>query len=331
MEGVAMELTKEERRIASAIENGRKVLIEEANALIELADSLNDSFDRAIDLIVSTTGRIVVTGVGKSGLVGRKIAATFSSTGSPSFFVHAAEAAHGDLGMIKPVDTLVIVSNSGSTAELRSVIAYAEVNKVPIIGIASRVDSLLIRKSTVPIVLPALPEACPEQLAPTTSTTMMLALGDALAIAAMRRRGVSKDLLLHLHPGGAIGFGYRTVGSLLDEDAALPLVRENSRMRDVVIEMTNASKGVAGVVDDQGFLVGVVSDGDLRRSFDYILSVKLKDIMTRTPKTVAASATIQDARTIMLTHKITAIFVMSGEEPRRPMGLLNIHDLSMSA
>ncbi len=316
-------------KAASIVEQGRNVILQEAQALVRLGEHIGQSFHDAVNQILETKGRIVVTGIGKSGLVGRKIAATLSATGSPAFFVHAAEAGHGDLGMIKPGDTLFILSNSGAATELEAIVAYAEACSVPIIGVASKSRSPLIRRATVPIVIPDVAEACPKQMAPTTSTTMMLALGDALAIAAMGARGISRDDLIRLHPGGWLGFKHRPVDTVVREDDPLPLVREDTPMKDVVLVMTAAGKGLAGVIDAEGMLIGAVSDGDLRRSFDRVLQATAGDIMNRNPIKVQSGTAIGEAQALMIAKQITAVFVMDDIDPGRPKGLINIHDLGI--
>ncbi|MBS7671200.1 KpsF/GutQ family sugar-phosphate isomerase [Croceicoccus gelatinilyticus] len=307
------------------------IIRQERDALAALADTLPDEIEDAIDCILNTSGHLVIAGIGKSGHVGRKLAATFSATGTPSFFVHAAEAGHGDLGMIKADDTILILSNSGASPELRSILDHAHALGVAVIGIAGRLDSPLMRECKIPLLLPDVPEACPEGIAPTTSTTMMIAMGDALAIAVMKARGVSRNLLVLLHPGGAIGFGNLPVASLLRDAGPPPLVRKSSSMRDVVLEISSGRKGLAGVTDDEGNLLGVISDGDVRRSLDRFLIARADEIMTSDPKTVSADTKISDALRLMLANEITAIFVMKDGETRRPLGVLNIHDLGRPA
>lgn len=308
--------------------HGLTVIRQEAEGLIQLAEQLDDGFSHAVSQIIDTQGRVIVSGMGKSGHVGRKIAATLSATGSPAFFVHPAEASHGDLGLLKPVDTMLILSNSGATSELRPLIAYAKSIRTPIIGIASDADSLLMREADFRITLPKIPEACPERIAPTTSTTMMLAVGDALAIAAMRERGISRAELMQWHPGGSIGWRMLPVDSMLRRTGQLPLVTRSTGMRDVVIEMTSTGKGVAGVVDDDGNLIGIITDGDLRRSFDRMLFATAGEIMTVSPKTVPSGTRIEEALTLMSQAKITVIFVMRADDPRKPAGVIHIHDIA---
>jgi arabinose-5-phosphate isomerase len=315
-------------QLADAKHHGITVIRQEAEGLLQLADELDDGFGLSVSQIVATRGRVIVAGMGKSGHVGRKIAATLSATGSPAFFVHPAEASHGDLGLLKSIDTMLILSNSGATSELRPLIAYAKSIGAPIIGVASDSNSLLMREADFRITLPQIPEACPELIAPTTSTTMMLAVGDALAIAAMRERGISRVELLQWHPGGAIGFRMLPVDSMLRMAGSLPLVTRATGMRDVVLEMTSTGKGVAGVVDDDGNLIGIITDGDLRRSFDRMLIATAGEIMTASPKTVKSGTRIEDALTLMSEAKITVVFVMRADDPRKPAGVLHIHDIA---
>ncbi|ARS28418.1 arabinose-5-phosphate isomerase [Sphingomonas sp. KC8] len=310
---------------------GASVIRQEAQGLADLASGLDLNFASAVDCIVSTGGRVIVAGIGKSGLICRKIAATLSATGSAAFFLHPAEASHGDLGSLKVGDTLLVLSNSGATPELRPMVAYARHIGVPIIAVASEARSELMVQADIPILLPKVAEACPERIAPTTSTTMMLALGDALAIAAMRLRGTSREELIRWHPGGNIGWQALAVGQLIRAGDTLPLVKASTGMRDVVIEMTSIGKGAAGVVDDAGNLIGVITDGDLRRSFDRMLVAKAEEVMTRDPKTVGADVTVEQARELMIDNRITVVFVMDRDNPRKPAGLIHIHDLAIAS
>lgn len=313
-----------------ALASGRAVIRQEASALFELADELNADFDAAVRLLLATERRVVVTGMGKSGHIGRKIAATLAATGTPSFFVHPAEAAHGDLGMLTPGDCLLVLSNSGSTPEIRSIVMHARSLHVPIVSIASRSGSPLARQSDVFLCLPQAEEACPVRIAPTTSTTMMLALGDALAIAAMRIRGITRDDLALLHPGGSIGKRLMPVDQLLRSTDPLPLVGPDTRMRDVILEMTSIGKGVAGVIDEFGHLVGIITDGDLRRGFERIMIATASDMMTRTPVTIAGGTMVEDAYVLLNEAKVMAAFVMDAADTRRPIGLLHMHDLALA-
>ena len=319
-----------DRSVASfAAESGKSVIRQEAAALHQLADGLDGNFDAAVGLLLKTEKRVIVTGIGKSGHVARKVAATLAATGSPAFFIHPAEAAHGDLGMLMPGDCLLAFSNSGATPELSSIIAHASRLSIPIISVASRLDSPLARQADVHLSLPRIDEACPVRIAPTTSTTMMLALGDALAIAVMRLRGITRHDLALLHPGGNIGRRLMPVDQMIQRDAPLPLVHADTKMRDVVLEMTSVGKGVAGVVDETGHLIGIITDGDLRRSFDRIAIATARDIMTQEPITIPSGTTLEDAYVLLNDAKITVAFVMAQDDSGRPVGVLHIHDLAL--
>jgi len=308
------------------VAGGRNVIQVEAAALQLLAESLDGNFARAVELLVQQKGRVVVTGIGKSGHIARKIAATLSSTGTPAMFLHPAEAAHGDLGMLVRHDVLMVLSNSGATSELRGVLRYAHALRCPVIGIASQPESPVMHGSTVRLLLPQAREACPANIAPTTSTTLMLALGDALAIAVMRVRGVSRDNLKTLHPGGTIGVRLLPVNEVMHRDARLPLVAESAPMRDVLVTMTHKSFGIAGVVDASGTLIGVITDGDIRRHVEDLLHSTAGEVMTPNPKTVPEGTSVEDAMAIMNASKITALFVMRHDAPTVPLGLVHIHD-----
>jgi arabinose-5-phosphate isomerase len=308
---------------------GVSVIQQEAIALTLLANCLDRNFDLAIRAILATSGRLAVTGMGKAGHVGRKIAATLSSTGTPAFFIHPSEAAHGDMGMVQKGDTLIALSNSGATSELLLLARHAAKIGVVVLAITGRAGAPLSKYADVTILLPEVEEACPEGIAPTTSSTMMLALGDALAIAAMQARGFSRAELMQLHPGGSIGWRAQPVERLIRTDLPLPLAGRQTSLHDVVLKMTEAGKGVAGIVDDDGLLVGVITDGDLRRGFETILSSPAERVMTVNPRTISADATIGEAAVLMADDKITVIFVTDPKVPGRPVGVVHIHDLAM--
>lgn len=317
--------------VQNIIEHGASVIRAEAAALAGLADRLDSRFAAAVDLLVGTRGRIILAGMGKSGHIARKIAATLSATGSAAYYLHPGEASHGDLGVMRSGDLLLVLSNSGETPEVVAVLMHAQRLSVPVVGITAGADSMLAHNATITLALPEFGEACPEGVAPTTSTTMMLALGDALAVAAMRKRGVSRDEIARWHPGGRIGWGLQTVEALVRRNEPLPLVRPETCARDVVLEMTSCGKGVAGVVDGDGQLVGVITDGDLRRAFDRMLIAVAGEIMTRDPVTITRESSIDDAIARMQENKITVLFVMESRQSRRPWGLLHIHDLRLGA
>ena len=308
------------------LDYGRQVIRAEIDALIQLEDYIDDNFATAVRLLESTKGRIVVTGMGKSGHVARKIAATFSATGSPAIFLHPAEAAHGDLGMVQAGDTLIVLSNSGSTPELTPVMHHCRGLRVRIIGMASRLDSPVMQAADVRLLLPQVREACPSNIAPTSSTAVMLALGDALAMALSNIRGVHRDSLKALHPGGAIGLRLLAVSEMMHGGASLPLVRRDTLMREVIMTMTSMGFGAAGVIDDDGRLVGVITDGDLRRHVGDLGDGIAADVMTAQPKTVPLDMLAEDALMIMNDCKITTVFVMESDRPERPVGIVHIHD-----
>lgn len=312
----------------SHLEVGRDVIAMEADALCRLAALIDGKFDRAVELILGCTQRVIVSGIGKSGHIARKIAATLAATGTPSLFVHAAEAAHGDAGMISPGDVLIVLSNSGATVEVQPLCIYARSLGCPLIGISRNPNSLLMRTADVGLTLPKVEEACTSSLAPTTSSTMMLALGDALAVAAMKARGVSVPEIRALHPGGQIGLQLRGVEDVMHQGSRLPLVQSDAKMPAVLITMTEKRLGVAGVVDTQGHLVGIISDGDLRRHADALFGGTAADIMTPAPKTIVRTARVQDALELMNTHRITVLFVVDEQRPDVPIGAVQIYDIA---
>lgn len=310
------------------LEHGRKVLAVEAQAIDLLHAALEEDFARAVELILVTQGRVVVSGMGKSGHIARKMAATFASTGTPAIFVHPGEAAHGDLGMLLAGDLLVVLSNSGATPELQPIISYAKSLGCPIVTISSQRHSPMAQTANAAIILPKVREACPSNISPTTSTTLMLALGDALAVAAMTMRGTTREQLERLHPGGNIGLRLLPVNEIMHAGTRLPLVSLKTAMRDVLVTMTEKSLGIAGVVDGRGSLVGTITDGDLRRNIDHLLSSAAADVMTRNPKTVPDGTYAEDAMAILTVNKITALFVMDHDRPDLPIGLVHIHDFN---
>lgn len=302
----------------------RSVVEIEARALDALSESLGAPFLEAVELLLATNGRVIVSGMGKSGHVGRKIAATLASTGTAAHFVHPAEASHGDLGMVVPGDTMIILSNSGETAELVPLLGHAKRIGVRVIGVASQANSLLLRSADVALLLPPLPEACPVGLAPTTSTTATLGLGDALAMAVMRARSFSREQFRFLHPGGKIGLRLMQVADLMHAGSALPLVREDTPMVDVIITITEKSFGIAGVVDEAGRLVGSITDGDLRRNADRLQAASARDVMNPAPRHIPSSTFAEDALRFMHESRIMALFIVDDE--RTPIGLVHVHD-----
>ncbi len=304
--------------------SARRVLETEASALTALAASLGEAFLRAVSTLAGVGGRVVVSGMGKSGHVGRKIAATFASTGTPAIFVHPGEASHGDLGMIAPVDGVLALSNSGETSELSDIVDYTRRFALPLIAITARAESTLARAADVALILPPIPEACPMGLAPTTSTTMMLALGDALAVTLLERKGFTAADFKVFHPGGKLGQRLLKVADLMHGGQTMPLVSPEAVMAEVLPIMTAKSLGCAGVVEDNR-LIGVVTDGDLRRHMGARLTMQTaREVMTPRPQTVLPSLLASEALRIMNAKSITSLFVV---EDGAPVGLLHIHDL----
>jgi len=307
------------------IDSGRRVLQVEASAVAQMAETLDGSFARAVSMMMATRGRIIVSGMGKSGHIARKIAATFASTGTPAMFVHPAEASHGDMGMITVHDLVLLLSNSGETPELADLIAYTRRMGIPMIGIASNAGSTLVRKADHAIVLPAAVEACPNGLAPTTSTTLTLALGDALAVAMMEQRSFTPENFREFHPGGKLGALVSSVADLMHPKSELPLVSPDSPMSDALLEISSRGFGVAGVVSETGALIGVITDGDLRRNMADLMSRTAGQVMTAGPKTVRPEMLATEALARMNRDKITTVFVVS-EGETAPLGILHIHD-----
>lgn len=311
----------------SILEFGRSVLHDEARALDALADSLGDDFTRAVDLIIAASGKLIVGGLGKSGHVARKIAATFASTGTTATFLHLAEAIHGDLGIAAAGDVAILISLSGKTAELEPVIDHFASTGIPIVAVTGNPQSPLARAAAAPLILPRWPEVGPESVAPTTSTTMSLALGDALAMTVMRQKGFSRTDFGRLHPGGTLGARLKPVTRLMHSGAELPLTRHDSSMHQVVMEMTEKRLGVVGVTDDKGHLVGVITDGDLRRNIERGLDHDAAEFMTANPKTIARDSIVADALSLFDEFRITSLFVVQEEEGGlRPVGVIHIHD-----
>lgn len=312
-------------RAAADLAVGRRVLRSESAALETLAAALDHSFAQALDLLtLEGGGRVVVTGMGKSGHVARKIAATLASTGTPAQFVHPAEASHGDLGMITTHDAILALSNSGETAEMEDIVGYSRRFAIPLVVITSRAASALAQAADLALILPNAEEACPHGLAPTTSTTLMLALGDALAVALLERKGFSPADFRLFHPGGKLGSRLLKVSDLMHSGDAVPLIGPDQTMGEAILVMTRKRLGCVGVVDADGRLAGIVTDGDLRRHMDSRLTERqVREIMTVRPRTTGPNAFAAEALR-MMSGSITALFVVDDE--RRPMGVLHVHD-----
>lgn len=319
---------------SSAVEAARRVLNTEAAGLVALEAGLRDenglaqAFARTIDLFATIPGRIVVSGLGKSGHIGRKIQATLSSTGTPAIFVHPVEASHGDLGMIAPGDAVLVLSNSGESSELADIVAHSRRFGLPLLAMTARPASTLARAATIILQLPQAPEACPMGLAPTTSSLLQLALGDALAVALMERRGFTAGDFGVFHPGGSLGARLRSVRDLMRTGEALPIVPPGTILRDVIVEMTCKAVGCVGVLTPEGELAGIITDGDLRGALDRDLTTTpAESVMNRTPMTVAPDRLAAEALRLMndRARPVTSTFVL--DESHRPVGVLHVHDL----
>ncbi len=311
-------------------DTARRVIADEAKALGELIKTLDESFDEAVEKLLSTQSRVIVTGIGKSGHIARKIAATFASTGTPAQFVHPAEASHGDLGMITGKDAVLAISNSGEAPELANLLAYTRRFGIPLIGMTSQPSSALAKQSDIILRLPQTGEACGTGVVPSNSTTMTLAMGDALAIALMEHRSFTAEHFREFHPGGKLGAQLSLVADLMHKDDALPLVTLSTPMADALIEISQKGFGVVGVIDAKGMLQGIITDGDLRRHMsDGLLDLTAADVMTTSPKTIAPEVLAQEAMSIMNGRQggrpVTCLFVSEGPN-EKPLGLLHIHD-----
>ncbi len=324
LHAVASALHKQDAR-KSAV----RTLTLERDGVAALADAmqgeLGANFNRAVAILAGAKGRVIVSGIGKSGHVGQKIAATFASTGTPAFFVHPSEASHGDLGMITPNDAIVALSWSGESVELGNLITYSRRFKVPLIALTSRLESTLGKHADVPLILPRAKEACPHGLAPTTSTTMQLALGDCLAIALLEAKGFTAHDFKVFHPGGSLGAQLKHASDLMHKGAMLPIAHEDQPMSEALVIMTTKAFGCLGVVDAKGRLVGIITDGDLRRKMgENLLAARTGDVMTKRPKTVAPSALASAVLEMLNAARITALFVV---DKGKPVGILHVHDL----
>lgn len=308
------------------LDTARRVIRTEADALKTLADALDHTFRDAIDLLNNASGRVIVTGIGKSGHIARKIAATMASTGTPAQFVHPAEASHGDLGMVTSKDVVLAISNSGEAPELANIVAYSRRFEIPLLGITSRADSSLGSQCDVVLVLPKLDEACGTGVVPSTSTTMTLALGDALAIALMENRSFTAEHFRDFHPGGKLGAQLSRVSDLMHTGDAMPLVGRDAPMSEVLAQIGQKGFGVTGVTDDEGLLAGIITNGDLSRHMEGLPQLKASDVMTVSPVTIDPGALAEEAVRIMQDRKITCLIVVSPNGPAKPSGLLHIHD-----
>jgi arabinose-5-phosphate isomerase len=291
-----------------------------------IGNGLGEPFAAAVALIGAAKGRVIVTGMGKSGLVGRKIAATFASTGTPAHFVHPGEASHGDLGMIRDEDVILALSWSGETAELSDIIAYSRRYNVGLVAITSNAESTLATEADVALVLPKAEEACPNGLAPTTSTTMQMTLGDALAVALLEARGFTPEDFRTFHPGGKLGAKLTFVRDMMHKDDELPTISAGVSTGEAIVEMTSRGFGCVAVLDGAGKLSGIISDGDLRRHMGPTLTTTpVEAVMTKNPKTIGLNTLAVEALDVINRNKITALFVLDGTG--KPVGIVHVHDL----
>ena len=303
----------------------KKVLQTEADALEILKNELPNDFSELVKLILSLNGRVIVSGVGKSGHIGNKIAATLASTGTPAFFIHATEASHGDLGMITENDLCLLISNSGETSEIFDILTHARRFNIPVATISSNSESTLVKSADFKLCLPVVDEACPIGMAPTTSTTMMLALGDALAVALMEAKKFNTENFKVFHPGGKLGAKMMTVSQVMHKSDTLPLVKTETSMKKTLLTMSSKGFGIAAVVNEVGFLVGVITDGDLRRNINDLMSKNAGNIASLSPITLLGETFVVDALNLMQDRKITAVIITSAEN--KPIGILHIQDL----
>jgi arabinose-5-phosphate isomerase len=313
----------------AAVQSALRTLEAEGSGIaaleVALRADLGEPFAKAASLILGAKGRLIVTGLGKSGHIGRKIASTFASTGTPAFFVHAAEAGHGDLGMITSDDVILALSWSGEQPEMKALISYAKRFRIPLIAMTAAHDSTLSEAADVALTLPKAREACPHNLAPTTSSLMMLALGDALAIALLEGRGFTSVDFSVLHPGGKLGAMLKHIGDIMHTGAAVPLKPLGTRMSEALVEMTSKGFGCVGIVDVRGAVAGIVTDGDLRRHMGPdLMSALVDDVMTKNPKTIRGTMLASEALEVLNASKITALIVT---EANKPVGIVHLHDL----
>lgn len=328
-ETAAKKSGKAKAQASAAVEAAARTVRLEAEGLTALEEALQNGlgkpFSQAVKLLAAARGRVIVSGIGKSGHVGQKIAATFASTGTPAFFVHPSEASHGDLGMITPEDAILAISWSGETVELKNIITYSRRFSVPLIAITSRQTSALGGQSDVCLELPRAKEACPHGLAPTTSTTMQLAMGDCLAVALLEAKGFTAHDFKVFHPGGSLGASLKYVGDLMHTGDQVPVARSDELMAAALVTMTAKAFGCLGIVDAKGKVVGIVTDGDLRRHMGSGLVDKMtKDIMTKSPKTVEPGMLASAALELMNASRITSLFVV---DKGRPVGIVHVHDM----
>ena len=307
------------------INRAKKTLTTEVKELKNLSKIFNNNFYKAVILLSKVKGRVIVTGVGKSGHIGNKISATLASTGTPSYLIHATEASHGDLGGITKDDCILAISNSGETSELNNIISYSKRFDIPLVSISSNAKSLLNKNSAVGIVYKKPIEACPHNLAPTSSTTIMLVIGDCIAMSLLELKGFKSSQFKNFHPGGNLGKDLKRVHEIMHTGSSLPLAKENDKMTKTLITMTKKSFGCVGVINNNKKLIGIITDGDLRRSMnDNLFNLKAVNLMTKKPSTGNKDMLVGEALNLMNNKKITSLFIC---EKNKPVGIIHIHDL----
>ena len=307
------------------IKTGRQVIDIEIKALNLLKNFISKDFVKVVNLLLKNKGKIIVSGIGKSGHIASKIASTLSSVGSPSFYIHPSEANHGDLGMLEKKDAVILISNSGETSELINLILYCKKLGIPIISITSELDSTLSRESNLNLLIPKNIEACPLELAPTSSTTCTLALGDALAVTLLKKKKFTESDFRELHPGGKLGQMLSEVKDVMKMNLNIPLIAESKKMSYAILEMTSKGEGCVGVVSTKNELIGIITDGDIRRNMNpKLLDKNVKEIMTRKPKTLSPNTLISKALKIMNEESITNIFIT---KQKKPIGIIHMHDI----
>lgn len=323
--GSVTPMTVKSDQLESDLLAAREVLTLEAEALTKLADSLNENLTKALDIIVNLKGRLIISGMGKAGHVGKKATATFASTGTPCYFVHPAEASHGDLGMISENDAVLMLSNSGETKELGDLINYCKRFSIPLIGMTGKSESTLGQQADIVLQLAQVPEVCPNQQAPTTSTTMMIALNDAIAVALMKRRGFSATDFRTYHPGGKLGGQLLAVKTIMKQGDALPLVSDKATMAQALQVISEKTFGCAIVVNEQNELAGFITDGDIRRNLSAdLLQKKISEVMNSNPRRIDSESLAAEALAVMNQHSITQLLVV---DDKMPVGLVRLNDI----
>ncbi len=307
------------------IASAKRTLSKEIQSIKTLDKTFNNNFCKAIEIIHNLKGRVIVTGVGKSAHIGNKISATLTSTGTPSYFIHSTEASHGDLGSIKKKDCVIAISNSGGTSELNNIIQYTKRFSIPLISITSNPKGILYKNASVGILYKKPKEACPLNLAPTSSTTMMLVIGDCIAITLLELKGFKSEHFKNFHPGGNLGKNLKQIGELMHSKSSIPIVKKNESMSKALLTMTKKSFGCVGVIDNKKTMIGIITDGDLRRKLNSkLFEKKAYEIMTKKPLLVSGEMLVGEAINLMNRNKITSLFIC---DKKKPIGIVHIHDL----